>query len=194
MFADRLTTGAQVSNSSVRWPEFFGHWSLWSVYIAHFSMNWSNYIVMQWLPTYMARTLGAEKHAIMLTAVPYIMNSLVGVGRSSPPLSPPCRPPRLSSLPGYPPPLLSLTTLPPRLPSLALLHVYPPFLPYGLHFYLFMLFISTLHKSSIATLHFYPSFLPSISTLHILIHSDIDTVNRFFGRYNFHIGPNCISS
>ncbi len=35
---------------------------------------------MQWLPTYMARNLGADKHDIMFTAVPYIMNSLVGVG------------------------------------------------------------------------------------------------------------------
>lgn len=35
---------------------------------------------MQWLPTYMTRTLGAEKSHIMFTAVPYIMNSLVGMG------------------------------------------------------------------------------------------------------------------
>jgi len=35
---------------------------------------------MQWLPTYLARNLGAEKHDIMFTAVPYVMNSLVGMG------------------------------------------------------------------------------------------------------------------
>lgn len=46
-------------------------------------MNWSNYIIMQWLPTYMTRTLGAEKSHIMFTAVPYIMNSLVGMGEIS---------------------------------------------------------------------------------------------------------------
>ena len=38
---------------------------------------------MQWLPTYMASNLGAEKHDIMFTAVPYIMNSLIGVGKST---------------------------------------------------------------------------------------------------------------
>lgn len=70
----------QVSNNNVSWREFLCHWPLWSIYIAHFSMNWSNYIIMQWLPTYMTRTLGAEKSHIMFTAVPYIMNSLVGMG------------------------------------------------------------------------------------------------------------------
>ena len=70
----------QVPNSSPRWIEFLSHWPLWSIYIAHFSMNWSNYIIMQWLPTYMARNLGAEKQDIMFTAIPYLMNSLVGVG------------------------------------------------------------------------------------------------------------------
>ena len=38
---------------------------------------------MQWLPTYLARNLGAGKHDIMFTAVPYIMNSLIGVGKFS---------------------------------------------------------------------------------------------------------------
>lgn len=70
----------QVNNNNVSWREFLCHWPLWSIYIAHFSMNWSNYIIMQWLPTYMTRTLGAEKSHIMFTAVPYIMNSLVGMG------------------------------------------------------------------------------------------------------------------
>ena len=44
-------------------------------------MNWSNYIIMQWLPTYLTRSLNADKGHIMLTAVPYIVNSLVGVGK-----------------------------------------------------------------------------------------------------------------
>ena len=34
---------------------------------------------MQWLPTYLARNLGANKESISLTAVPYIINSLVGI-------------------------------------------------------------------------------------------------------------------
>ncbi|XP_046330197.1 sialin-like [Haliotis rubra] len=69
----------KVNNTNVRWMEFICHWPMWSIYIAHFSMNWSNYIIMQWLPTYMTRNLGANQSHIMFTAVPYIMNSLVGV-------------------------------------------------------------------------------------------------------------------
>lgn len=35
---------------------------------------------MQWLPTYLARNLSANKESISLTAFPYIVNSLVGIG------------------------------------------------------------------------------------------------------------------
>lgn len=88
MYCYRESRGAQdeefvdppkVSNHTVQWGEFLRHWPLWSIYIAHFSMNWSNYIIMQWLPTYLTRSLKAERGHIMLTAVPYIVNSLVGV-------------------------------------------------------------------------------------------------------------------
>lgn len=68
-----------MSGNSVHWSEFLSHWPLWAIYIAHFSMNWSNYIIMQWLPTYLVRHLGAVKNEIMFTAVPYILNSLVGI-------------------------------------------------------------------------------------------------------------------
>ncbi|XP_043261963.1 sodium-dependent phosphate transport protein 1, chloroplastic-like [Colletes gigas] len=64
---------------SLRWTEFISHWPLWALYIAHFAMNWSNYIIMQWLPTYLARNLSANKESISLTALPYIVNSLVGI-------------------------------------------------------------------------------------------------------------------
>ncbi|XP_014294199.1 uncharacterized protein [Halyomorpha halys] len=69
----------KVTNTNVRWTEFLSHWALWAIYLAHFAMNWSNYIIMQWLPTYLARNLGANKESISLTAVPYIINSLVGI-------------------------------------------------------------------------------------------------------------------
>ncbi|KAK6622185.1 hypothetical protein RUM44_001992 [Polyplax serrata] len=69
----------KVTNPNVRWSEFLRHWPLWSLYIAHFAMNWSNYIIMQWLPTYLSRNLGANKESISLTAMPYIVNSLVGI-------------------------------------------------------------------------------------------------------------------
>ncbi|KAL6257193.1 hypothetical protein P5V15_012122 [Pogonomyrmex californicus] len=66
-------------NRSLRWTEFITHWPLWALYIAHFAMNWSNYIIMQWLPTYLARNLSANKESISLTALPYIVNSLIGI-------------------------------------------------------------------------------------------------------------------
>lgn len=69
------------ASKNVRWRQFFTHWPLWAIYIAHFSMNWSNYIIMQWLPTYLARNLGANKESISLTAVPFILNSMSGVGK-----------------------------------------------------------------------------------------------------------------
>ncbi|KAG8194889.1 hypothetical protein JTE90_029180 [Oedothorax gibbosus] len=69
----------KVTNVNIRWIEFISHWSLWAIYIAHFAMNWSNYIIMQWLPTYLSRNLGADEKAISLTAMPYLINSLVGV-------------------------------------------------------------------------------------------------------------------
>ncbi|MCL4123336.1 UNVERIFIED_CONTAM: hypothetical protein GTU68_016456 [Idotea baltica] len=60
--------------------EWVSHWCLWAAYIAHFAMNWSNYIIMQWLPTYLSRTLGANTQSMSLTAIPYIVSSLCGVG------------------------------------------------------------------------------------------------------------------
>lgn len=62
------------------WFLLLSHWPLWSIYIAHFAMNWSSYIIMQWLPTYLTRTLGANRESISLSAVPYIFNFIVGIG------------------------------------------------------------------------------------------------------------------
>ncbi|XP_038067664.1 sialin-like [Patiria miniata] len=67
------------TTNSVRWTSYISHRSLWAIYAAHFAMNWSNYIVLSWLPTYLQRHLGANSKDISFTALPYIMNSLVGV-------------------------------------------------------------------------------------------------------------------
>lgn len=66
---------------NIHWTRFFMYWPLWAIYIAHFSMNWTNYIIMQWLPTYLVSNLGANKESISFTAVPYIINSLFGIGK-----------------------------------------------------------------------------------------------------------------
>lgn len=36
---------------------------------------------MQWLPTYLSKNLSANEKSISLTALPYIVNSLVGIGK-----------------------------------------------------------------------------------------------------------------
>lgn len=64
-----------------KWLVFVSFWPLWAIYIAHFAMNWSNYIIMQWLPYYMSRYLGADSKSLSLTAIPYIMNSIAGIGK-----------------------------------------------------------------------------------------------------------------
>ncbi|ESO09538.1 hypothetical protein HELRODRAFT_97629 [Helobdella robusta] len=79
LYEEEFIQPPKLPNSSPRWIEFICHWPLWSIYIAHFSMNWSNYIIMQWLPTYLATSLSAKKHEIMFTALPYFMNSVIGV-------------------------------------------------------------------------------------------------------------------
>ncbi|KAM7541824.1 hypothetical protein Aperf_G00000014032 [Anoplocephala perfoliata] len=66
-------------NTTVRWRDFLNQKSLWAIYAAHFSMNWSNYIVMQWLPTYVVRSLGGNSFYLTLTALPYILNSVCGI-------------------------------------------------------------------------------------------------------------------
>ncbi|XP_035699588.1 sialin-like [Branchiostoma floridae] len=53
---------------------------LWAIYSPHFAMNWSNYVVLSWLPTYLQRALGANANDISFTAFPYMVNSVVGVG------------------------------------------------------------------------------------------------------------------
>lgn len=66
---------------SHRWLRFLSHWPLWAIYIAHFAMNWSNYIIMQWLPYYLSRYLGADEKSLSLTALPYILNAIAGIGK-----------------------------------------------------------------------------------------------------------------
>lgn len=69
----------QAVNRSIRWTDFLVSKPLWAIYTAHFAMNWSSYIIMQWLPTYLSRSLSANAESISLTAVPYVVNSLFGI-------------------------------------------------------------------------------------------------------------------
>ncbi|KAA0188473.1 putative sodium-dependent phosphate transporter [Fasciolopsis buskii] len=70
---------SQQSRHGVRWYEFISHGPLWAIYVAHFSMNWSSYIVMQWLPTYLVRFLRAKLEDVVLTALPYLSNCIASI-------------------------------------------------------------------------------------------------------------------
>ncbi|XP_050428588.1 sialin-like isoform X2 [Adelges cooleyi] len=73
-----INTSYYNASVNMKLKNFFVHWPLWAIYIAHFSMNWSNYIIMHWLPTYLYY-LGANPISMSLTAIPYIFNSAFGV-------------------------------------------------------------------------------------------------------------------
>ena len=45
-------------------------------------MNWSSYIVMVWLPSYLTKAFDADPTNLSFTAFPYVMNCLSGVGMS----------------------------------------------------------------------------------------------------------------
>ncbi|CAF2331387.1 unnamed protein product [Rotaria sp. Silwood2] len=70
---------SKLGNKNYRWTEFISHWPLWAIYIAHFAMNWSSYIVMVWLPSYLTKTFDADPTSLSFTAFPYVMNCLLGV-------------------------------------------------------------------------------------------------------------------
>ncbi|GJQ78083.1 hypothetical protein Trydic_g2425 [Trypoxylus dichotomus] len=68
----------KTKTTPIRWTDFLCCKPLWAICTAHFAMNWCNYIIMQWLPTYLSH-LGANAHSISLTAIPYIFNSLFSI-------------------------------------------------------------------------------------------------------------------
>jgi MFS family permease len=74
-----IHSSSKIANKNYRWIEFISHWPLWAIYIAHFAMNWSSYIVMVWLPSYLTKTFDADPTNLSFTAFPYVMNCLSGV-------------------------------------------------------------------------------------------------------------------
>lgn len=43
-------------------------------------MNWTAYVIMHWLPTYLRVTFHADPTGISLAALPYLANSLFAIG------------------------------------------------------------------------------------------------------------------
>lgn len=67
------------SNIPIRWIDYFKNFSLWSIYLAHFAMSWTSYVITVWLPYYLSKNLGVKSTALSFTAVPYIVNSLSSI-------------------------------------------------------------------------------------------------------------------
>lgn len=47
---------------------------------AHFGQNWTNFVLASWLPTYLHTALGLPVRDLWLTALPFLVNALAGLG------------------------------------------------------------------------------------------------------------------
>lgn len=62
------------------WERFIILSPLLSIYFAHFCMNWTAYVIMHWLPTYLRVMFQADPSGISLAALPYLANSFFAIG------------------------------------------------------------------------------------------------------------------
>jgi sugar phosphate permease len=61
------------ANESIPWRTLLTNQHLWAIYVAHFSFNYSWYVLLGWLPTYIHEHLGLDlKENELLAATPYI--------------------------------------------------------------------------------------------------------------------------
>jgi len=65
-----------IGDAGVRYLKSSG---LWAIYLAHFAMNWSNYVIMNWLPTYLTQQLEVDVEGISYVALPYLANSVLNI-------------------------------------------------------------------------------------------------------------------
>ncbi|MFH4978647.1 hypothetical protein AB6A40_005356 [Gnathostoma spinigerum] len=62
------------------WDRFIRLSPLLAIYVAHFCMNWTAYVIMHWLPTYLRLVFSADPSAISLAALPYVINTVMSIG------------------------------------------------------------------------------------------------------------------
>jgi len=73
--ADTQATG----EASPPWWTFLGHSSVWAIIVAHFCNNWSLYIMISWLPTFVSEGLGVEFASVgWMTMIPHVA-SFMGI-------------------------------------------------------------------------------------------------------------------
>jgi MFS family permease len=59
--------------------DYFKYKQLLCIYVAHFSMNLTMYLITSWLPTYLFKIFNINEYTLSLTALPYVFNSLFGI-------------------------------------------------------------------------------------------------------------------
>jgi ACS family sodium-dependent inorganic phosphate cotransporter len=61
------------SGDSVPWKALLGSKSVWAIIVAHFCNNWSLYVLLSWLPTFVNKGLGVDYAAVgWVTMIPHI--------------------------------------------------------------------------------------------------------------------------
>ncbi|MCZ6711337.1 MAG: ACS family MFS transporter [Gammaproteobacteria bacterium] len=66
-------TTAQVAAGPVPWREFLTRGPVWAIIVAHFCANWSLYVLLTWLPTYVNKGLGVDYASVgWYTMMPHL--------------------------------------------------------------------------------------------------------------------------
>ncbi|NJN52963.1 MAG: ACS family MFS transporter, partial [Gammaproteobacteria bacterium] len=56
-----------------KWGEFFSKMPVWAIIVAHFCNNWSLYVLLSWLPTFVNKGLGVDYGSVgWVTMIPHI--------------------------------------------------------------------------------------------------------------------------
>lgn len=71
--AELEADAAGPSGGAVPWRRLLGCPAVWAIIVAHFCNNWSLYVLLSWLPTFVNRGLGADFAAVgWLTMIPHL--------------------------------------------------------------------------------------------------------------------------
>jgi MFS transporter, ACS family, solute carrier family 17 (sodium-dependent inorganic phosphate cotransporter), other len=58
---------------SPAWWTFLGYAPVWAIIVAHFCNNWSLYVLLSWLPTFVSEGLGVDFHSVgWMTMIPHL--------------------------------------------------------------------------------------------------------------------------
>ena len=66
-------TAAATEVAPPHWFEFLKHRAVWAIIVAHFCNNWSLYVLLSWLPTFVNKGLGVDYAAVgLFTMIPHV--------------------------------------------------------------------------------------------------------------------------